>query len=74
MLPACLTDSSFAKTINRYLKKIIVKPVSLSEFAPSTTTIERDQVSQVVTEFQRFLEGQLTTDDPDALPVLQIER
>ena len=74
LLPASRKDSGIVKTINRYLKKILVKPVKLSAFIPSATTIERGQVGKIVAEFQGFIEGQLTTEDPDALPVLQIER
>ncbi|SPE50997.1 conserved hypothetical protein [Verrucomicrobia bacterium] len=65
----------FVQTINRYLKNIVTKNVSLTEFKPSLTTIEPDQAAKVVKEFQEFLEQQFKTisEDNDTLPMLHFE-
>jgi hypothetical protein len=75
LIAACLTDSAIIGLINRYLRRIVVKRVSLSAFRPSSSTVERGQVAQVVADFQRFLEDRLSEieTDGDTLPVLQIE-
>lgn len=75
LVGAAIKDPSIVDVINRYLKKIVVKAVKLSDFKPSTTTIEKDQVPAVAQEFQQFLEKAL--DDvkggKDVLPMIQIE-
>ncbi len=61
--------------INKYLKKIVIKRVKMSDFKPETGTIEKEQVLQVSEEFRTFLEnkfGDLQEDD-DELPMLQLE-
>ena len=45
--------------LNRYLKKIVVKVVKLTDFKPSANTIEAEQVTAVAQEFQQFLEKAL---------------
>ena len=75
LVQTALTDKSLADTINRYLKKIVVKHVKLTEFKPSTGTIERNQIPEVVREFQAYLEEQISgiEDNDDTLPMLQVE-
>lgn len=51
-----------AKLLAKYLKKIQVKPVRLSEFRPTHSTIERDNIEKVVEEFRKFLEAAFTVD------------
>ncbi len=51
-----------AKLLAKYLKKIQVKPVRLSEFRPTQSTIEQGNVEQVVTEFREFLESAFAQD------------
>ncbi|MDR1977807.1 MAG: DUF2152 domain-containing protein [Synergistaceae bacterium] len=65
----------FIALVNRYLKRIVVKRVKLTDFKPQAGTIEKDQVAKVTEEFRRFLESQFTDggQDPDSLPVLQLE-
>jgi len=62
-------------TINKYLKRIVVKRVRLADFEPKTGTIQEDQVRNVVEEFSRFLESQFAEHkgDDDCLPMLQLE-
>jgi len=64
------------QTINRYLKNIVIKNVKLTEFKPSLTTIEPDQASKVVKEFEKFLDDQfksISDDNDGTLPMLHIE-
>ena len=62
-------------TINKYLKRIVVKRVRIADFRPKTGTIQKDQVGKVAEDFGRFLESQFTGDegDEDSLPMLQLE-
>jgi hypothetical protein len=75
LVPAVLKNDEAVAVINRYLKRITVKPVRLADFRPSVGTVEREQVALVVGEFQQFLEDQFKglSDGQDALPVLQLE-
>jgi hypothetical protein len=75
LVPAVLKSDEAVAVINRYLKRITLKKVRLADFRPSIGTVEREQVSQVVREFQQFLEDQFANlpDGKDALPVLQLE-
>lgn len=70
-----LKTPSLVDTINHYLKRITIKKVSLKNFQPSSTTVQKDQIQSVVLEFQAFLEDQLTSidEDDDTLPILQLE-
>jgi hypothetical protein len=69
------TDSGIAGKINRYLKKIVLKRISLKDFKPAISTIEKGQVDLVTREFRTFLEQQFNTtdDEQDSLPMLQFE-
>lgn len=59
-------------TLQRYLKKIQVRKVRVSDFAPSKRTLEASDIDKVVTEFRTFLEDALTAGD-DELPVIELE-
>lgn len=69
------SDPELVETINRYLKKIVVKSVRLSDFRPSSTTIEEGQIKDIAKEFERFLDAELRSIDSgeDGLPILQVE-
>jgi len=75
LVEAVLKDPIIVDVINRYLKKIVVKVVKLSDFKPSANTIEADQVTAVAQEFQHFLEKALdeVKGGKDVLPMIQIE-
>jgi hypothetical protein len=75
LVGCALAEPGIVAAINRYLRQIVVKRVSLAAFKPSSATVERGQIAAVVREFQAFLEGQLASieSDGDTLPVLQIE-
>jgi len=75
LVKECLADPTVVDVINRYLKRIVVKTVSLSDFLPSISTIEKEQIGQLMAEFGEFL-GQQFTDmegDPESLPMLKLE-
>ncbi len=75
----CLRNAAVVETINRFLKRVVVKTIRLADFKPTSGTIERDQIAEVAQQFQRFLERELDSvrEDGDAggdiLPVLQVE-
>jgi hypothetical protein len=75
LVRTALADKTLADTINRYLKKIVVKRVKLSEFKPGNGTIERNQIPTIAREFQTYLEEQLSAieNGDDTLPMLQVE-
>ncbi|MBN2531851.1 MAG: hypothetical protein JXB88_03110 [Spirochaetales bacterium] len=61
--------------INKYLKRIIVKQVKLSDFKPSLSTIESKQIPIIVSEFEDFLKENIKTIDggDDSLSMIRIE-
>jgi hypothetical protein len=74
-LSGCPPGAYLVEIVNRYLKQISVKQVRLSDFKPSVSTVEREQIGTVVQEFQQFLESELKSipGGEDALPMLQLE-
>jgi hypothetical protein len=75
LVPAALKDPDCVNTINKYLKKIVVAKVNLSEFQPSLGNVERDQIPALVAEFQAFVESRLKSiESGDVVAVLQIEQ
>lgn len=70
-----LAEPRLADLIARYLKKIVIRRVQLTDFKPSATTIEKTQVPAVVDEFRRFLELEFkeAEEGDSTLPMLQIE-
>jgi len=65
---------SLVKTINYYLKKIIIKPVRISDFKPRHTTLERDQIQSLLSEFQSYLEDQFKGENTsDSRLMLRLE-
>jgi hypothetical protein len=75
LAPAVVKSDEAVAVVNRWLKEIVVTKVRLADFRPSLATVEREQVPQVVHEFQRFLEEKFAAmpDGKDSLPVLQLE-
>lgn len=59
--------------LNRYLKKIILRKVHLSDFRLGKQTLEAQDVNAVVDEFRRFLLAQFGEKSEDELIVLEIE-
>jgi hypothetical protein len=58
--------------LRRYLKKLRVRKLRLTDFAPNKRTIERADVDRVVDEFRTFLLDALDAGD-DELPVVELE-
>lgn len=58
--------------LQRYLKKIQVRKVRVSDFSPSKRTLEAADIDKVVVEFRAFLEDALTSGD-DELPIIELE-
>ncbi len=75
LVKECIKNPSTVEIIKRYLKRIQIKKVRIADFKPSNKTIEKQQVSTVAQEFQRYLEDQLKgmDKDKDSLPMLQLE-
>jgi hypothetical protein len=70
-----LADDSLIHKINKYLKRVSVKNVRLANFKPSKNTIEKDQIGQLVREFEQYINKEfesIETND-DTLPVIQID-
>jgi hypothetical protein len=65
--------AELVELLNRYLKKIILRKVRLSDFEPGKQTIEQQDVYVVVEEFQRFLLAQFGEKGEDELIVVEIE-
>ncbi|MGV8120120.1 MAG: hypothetical protein AB2L14_10215 [Candidatus Xenobiia bacterium LiM19] len=70
-----MEDKAFVTLINKYLKKLVVKSVRLSQFKPSNSTIEKGQIENVCNEFRDFLESQIKDQrqDKDTMTVLKLE-
>ncbi|MBI2939062.1 MAG: hypothetical protein HYY04_01385 [Chloroflexi bacterium] len=70
-----LKDPSIVGTINRYLRRIVVRKVRLADFKPSRATVEEGQLGQLSEEFRAYLEAELRAIEAteDTLPMLQVE-
>jgi len=75
LVGACLKNPSVADKINRYLKRISVKTVRLSDFVPSVNPFEKDQIIGLADEFREFLEKAMeeTENDDDVVPMIRIK-
>jgi len=75
LIPACLANPGLVDTINRYLKRLVIKQVRLSDFQPSCGTVAKEQIPVLAEEFRQFLEDHLAAleADDDTLPMLQLE-
>lgn len=59
--------------LRRYLHRIQVRKVRLSEFKPSQHTLEKGDVPHIVQEFEQFLSEQFATGSEDEWPVIEID-
>ena len=82
LVNAVQNDPGVIDIINRYLKKIIVKKVKLSDFNPKNKTVEQEQIEQLGVQFREFLTKQMdelvkelknSGEDADTLPMLVLE-
>ncbi len=70
-----LAQPSLIEIINRYLKKIVIKPVKLSDFKPLQSTVEREDLEELSRQFREFLRGHIDSMNPDSetIAMLKIE-
>lgn len=61
-----------ADLLRRYLMKLQVRRLRLTDFAPSKRTVERSDLEMVVEEFRSFLNSALQA-GADELPVVELE-
>ncbi len=77
LLNVCQNKLETAELINRYLKRIVVKPVRLADFKPVHGLVQQSEIPELAQEFQAYLEQQIKDmerdNDDDALPMLKIE-
>ena len=66
-----IRNYSYTDLLTRYLKKLRVRRLRLTDFSPSKRTIERADVDKVVTEFRTFLLDGLAAEE-DELPVVEL--
>jgi hypothetical protein len=70
-----LKDPSTVDVINRYLKRVAIKTIKMTDFKPTLKTIEKEQVPDLAKEFQQYLENQINEIEAgkDSLPILKLE-
>ncbi len=82
LIAAVSADPGIINVINRYLKQIVIKKVFIKDFEPEHRTIESDQIGDLGTQFQDFLNQHLLDLinelkqaglDEDTLPMLVLE-
>ena len=61
-----------AKLLERYLKRIVVKVIRLSDFRPSKTKVDKGDIEAVVGEFREFLETALDADGAEQSTIGEI--
>jgi hypothetical protein len=66
-------DPVNAKLLAKYLRKIVVKVIHLSEFHPTKTKLEKGDVESVVGEFRKFLETAVDGDGKGQSTILEIK-
>ena len=65
--------AELAKIIAKYLKKIQVMGIRLSDFKPSKTTVEKQDVDAVVEEFRTFLDSAFKSDGKQQSVVVEFQ-
>lgn len=75
LIKTALEDPSIVKIINKYLKHIVVKGISLADFKPSLSIIEKGQIDHIANEFQVFLKSHFDSIEveEETLPMLKLE-
>lgn len=59
--------------LRRYLHRIQVRKIKMSDFQPSKHTIESHDIDQVVEEFRNFLSSHMNSDAKDEFTIAEIE-
>ena len=66
-------NPTHAQTIAKFLKKIQVNGIRLSDFKPSKTTLEKNDVNAVVEEFRKFLDSAFESDGKQQSVVVEFK-
>lgn len=66
-------DAGRVKLIAKYLKKIQVNGIRLSDFKPSKTTVEKGEIATVIDEFRAFLESAFESDGKEQSVVVEFK-
>ena len=66
-------DPKQAKLIAKYLKKIQVNGIRISDFKPSKTTLEKGDIDTVVNEFRAFLDSAFKSDGKEQSVVVEFK-
>ncbi|HUP77724.1 MAG TPA: hypothetical protein VM260_04115 [Pirellula sp.] len=66
-------DPSLTKILAKFLKRITVKVVHLSQFHPSKSKLGKNGIELVVREFRRFLESAIDGDNSGQSMILEIK-
>ena len=65
-------DPGNARLLARYLKRIVVRVIRLSDFKPSKTKVDKGDIEAVVGEFREFLETALGADGAEQSTIAEI--
>src|SRR5208337_4301957 len=65
-------DPGNARLLARYLKRIVVRVIRLSDFKPSKTKVDKGDIEAVVGEFHEFLETALGADGAEQSTIAEI--
>ena len=65
-------DPGNARLLARYLKRIVVRVIRLSDFKPSKTKVNKGDIEAVVGEFREFLETALGADRAEQSTIAEI--
>jgi hypothetical protein len=66
-------DQANAKLLAKYLKKITVKVIHLSDFHPTKSKVEKREIESVVGEFRKFLDNAVDGDGKGQSTILEIK-
>jgi hypothetical protein len=74
LLAKCIpTNPDNAKRLAKYLKRIVVRVVNLTDFQPSKTKVEKGDIDAVVGDFRTFLEKAMDGDGKGQSTILEIK-
>lgn len=59
--------------LEKFLKQVVVRKITLHDFKPSKNTLETGDVEQVVGEFRAFLQSGFMTNADDEFTIVEIE-
>jgi len=65
-------DPTRVRLLDKYLRRIVVRPIRLRDFKPSKPTLEKGDIEEVVGEFRSFLETAMNGDGENQATILEI--